>query len=193
MSESITELCERHGAVVPLERERGNICPWCDGPTRPRKHRGGKPKGKYRRLTDDQVRAAHTLYVGEKLSLRRLGSALYERFGYSSAQSCANSLHAAFKDLGLPRRERIEAVQLGCTTHGMCRRGQKRPPEYNALRNARRPKNPMCAGVRQNHPRKGEPCTLHAQHGSDYCWAHDPAHAEARNRHLEDMRSWIGL
>lgn len=167
-------------------------CGWCGLPTRARQHRGGKPKGKYRKLTDGQVRAAHTLYIERRLSLRDLGRLLWERFGYASAASCANSLSEAFIDLGLPRRDRIEATIEKSLRHGLARRG-KGGAEYNQLRRERRDHRPLCAGARTQPPGKGEPCSRPAMHGAEYCVAHDPERAAWREANLAAAREILQL
>ncbi|MCK9249988.1 MAG: hypothetical protein M0P31_13575 [Solirubrobacteraceae bacterium] len=160
----------------------------------------GKPVGKWRKLTDDQVRLAHRIYVERGLSLRKLGALMYERFGYASPDSCAGALSTAFITLGLPRRDRTAATIAASTIHGLSPRGARAStdPKFSAhraeLRRARGETldRPRCAGVRTQYPRKGRPCQQRAQAGSDYCWAHDPAHAEERDRHLEQIRARIG-
>lgn len=187
MSEPVTELCKKHRAVVPLERHGGNVCPWCGGPTRKRKRATPKPRRQYRRLTDDQVRAAHRIYTNSNLSLRALGELLHERFGYANGQSAANALHRAFKTMGLPLRDRLEATIAANTRTPAQRR------EAEERRRARRSLNPTCAGIRTRYPGKGEPCSRAAMDGSEFCHSHDPERAAERARHLEDARSWIGL
>lgn len=186
---TITALCAEHGAVVPMDDGR---CGWCGLPTRARQRRGGKPKGKYRKLTDRQVVAAHTLYIEKRLSLRDLGRLLWERFGYASPNACAVSLGQAFIDLGLPRRDRVEACVEKSLKHGLARRG-KRGPEYNELRRQRREHRPPCAGVRTQYPRKGQPCELPAMHGSRFCIGHDPERAAWRAASLAAARELLQL
>lgn len=77
------------------------------------------------KLTREQVRAAYLLYRDRGLSLRALGALLYERFGYASAASCANSLHDLFKGEGYRLRDRIEATKAASTTHGRGARADK--------------------------------------------------------------------
>lgn len=48
---------------------------------------------------------------------------------------------------------------------------------------------PLCAAVRKNSPRRGEPCRLRAMAGSEFCSAHDPNRARERDAHLTRMRS----
>lgn len=81
-------------------------CPWCEGPT------GAKPKGSTPRrrqasfMTDEQVRAAHILYIRNNLSAAQLGEMLWAQYGYRSPASCAQALRDAFRALGLERRDR---------------------------------------------------------------------------------------
>jgi hypothetical protein len=77
-----------------------------------------------RRLTPEQVTAAHTLHVGG-MSLRELGRQLYERLGYASAKSCTMALSQAFRRAGLTRRDRIEATVAASTVHGRGARTDK--------------------------------------------------------------------
>jgi len=77
------------------------------------------------KLTREQVRAAYVLYREQGLSLRALGKLLYERFGYASPASCANSLHDLFQGEGFKLRDRIDATVTASTTHGRGARKDK--------------------------------------------------------------------
>jgi hypothetical protein len=88
----------------------------------------GKREYKWRtdaRLTAAQVRAVHRLHVEAGLSVRELGRQMWQRFGYSSPQSCANSLSDLFKRAGLRARDRVEATVAASTTHGHGARAEK--------------------------------------------------------------------
>lgn len=78
-----------------------------------------------RKLSPEQVQAAHTLHMAGGLSLRELGRRLWEQLGYSSAHSCAQALSDAFRRDGLPRRDRVEATRAASTTHGRGARADK--------------------------------------------------------------------
>jgi len=106
------------------------------------KRRGVPPN-----LTDEQIRAAHLIYVKRRLSFRALGKLLYAQFGYKSPRSCANSLCDQFKRLGIPARDRIEATVLASTTHGLAPRGA-RGAEFRAHRRKLRLANGDIRGVR---------------------------------------------
>lgn len=144
--------------------------------------RRGKPVGKYRRMTDAQVRAAHVLYEQKGLSFRQLGRLLYQRFGYASEKACAVAINQACLTLGLPTRDRIAATVAASTTHGLASREMRasRDPLYREhRRRMRRARGevldrPLCAGVRTQYPRKGEPCSNRAQANSPFCVGHDP-------------------
>lgn len=62
-----------------------------------------------RRLTTEQVHAAHRLHLAG-MSIRELGRQLYERHGYASAHSCATALCEAFARHSLEARDRAEAA-----------------------------------------------------------------------------------
>ena len=161
----------------------------------------GKPVGKYRRMTDQQVRAAHVLYERHQLSFRALGALLWERFGYSSPKSCGNALCEAFISLGLPRRDRIAATVAASWIDGSTTREKRlsNHPDYLARRRQNRRDRgeildrPLCSGVRTQYPRKGAPCQVRAQAGSDFCMAHDPMRAQERDDHLRAARALLGL
>ena len=70
------------------------------------------------KLTRDQVVAAHRLHTEGGYSIRALGRLLWQRYGYASEKSCANSLSDLFATVGLPARDRIEATRIASTTHG---------------------------------------------------------------------------
>lgn len=58
-----------------------------------------------RRMTDEQVLAAHRIYVGMKLTQRTLAELLWEKYGYENMNACAKAIAVAFRSFGLqPRR-----------------------------------------------------------------------------------------
>ena len=61
--------------------------------------------GENRRMTDDEVIAAHTVYMRGRMTTTTLSELIYERFGYYNAPACAKSLSVAFRGLGLPVRQ----------------------------------------------------------------------------------------
>ncbi len=175
-------------------------CVWCDGPTR-KKRSGGKPKGRYRRMTDDQVRAAHRLYVQRELSCWELGRLLWERFGYRSPQSAGEAVSRAFKSLGLPLRSQHEVTVKRNFKHGHKVRAQTNG-EQNAYRRwladqrgwkaTQGPGRPTCRALKTGAcGGKGKPCTRPAVEGSTFCQSHDPARELARQAVLAKVRSRI--
>lgn len=168
-----------------------------DGSDAPRL-RGGKTTGPPCRMTDDQIRAAHTIYDLECLSLRALGALLYEQFGYRTASVCANQLCQSFIRLGLPRRERVAATRAASTKHGRSPRKPYRtdPEDFLAYRRELRLANGevrgvRCAGVRTQYPGKGEPCQRFALTDSEFCRGHDERYAEQRAAHLARARALL--
>lgn len=136
-------------------------------------------------LTYAQVRACHRLYE-QGQSLRAIARQILPRTRYVSVGSCANALQTQFARLGLPRRDRIEASVAVTRIHG-----RSRDPEYRAALRRRTGDldRPLCAGVRQQYPRRGAPCRSHAMAGSTFCAAHDPDRAAARADRMERMRA----
>lgn len=88
---------------------------------------GGSPYRlrKDAKLTRAQIVAAHRLHTEDGISIRELGRQMWERFGYSSPRSCANSLSDLFATVGLPARDRIDATVKASTTHGRGGRADK--------------------------------------------------------------------
>ena len=77
------------------------------------------------KLTRDQVATLHRLHVEHGISIRELGRQLWERHGYASAHSCANSLSDLFARQHRTARDRVEATRLASTTHGKGARADK--------------------------------------------------------------------
>lgn len=150
-------------------------CLWCDSKIRVR-------RPSRRRISDDQVRAAHRLYM-RPLSLPELGELLWGRLGYGSPKSCEIALQTAFHALGLHVRNQ----GWNNVKHGMARRDGDLAAYYRARRRAAGGAR-RCRGRKTWYPGKGEPCSLYAMHDSDYCVHHDPTRAEERNEHLRRMR-----
>lgn len=71
-----------------------------------------------RLMTDEQVVAAHTVYVKAKLTQVSLAELIWERYGYASASSCAKALVDAFRSLGLPARRCTSTTAEGKKCNG---------------------------------------------------------------------------
>lgn len=151
---------------------------------------GGKPAGVYGLLTDTQLRALHRAHLNGT-SIHALGRHIHDRVGYASPKSAAMAISNGFMRLGLERRDRITATRLASTTHGLAPRGAVDPTHKRMMRVKRGEimDRPLCAAVRKNSPRRGEPCRLRAMAGSEFCSAHDPNRARERDAHLTRMRS----
>lgn len=144
-----------------------------------RRRGGGHAAGVYGYITDDQVRACHVLYM-RGLSVRKVAEQIHPRTRYRSVASCANSLFGHFARLGLPRRDRIEAVKLACTTHGLAPKHGPRPGYQTHKRRVIRGQDdqPRCEGMVSQGRRRGERCGLRAMFGSRWCQTHAPERAE---------------
>jgi len=141
-------------------------CPWCENPVLDQRPIGSRPRlGQGRKMTDQQVRAAHVIYQQTGLSVRRLAELLYERHGYKSASACATSLNKAFVSLGLERRDKIEASIAAHTTHGLTAGGHAAPLYKRTLRLER---HGQCEAVMKY----GKPCPRAAQPGTTTCGYH---------------------
>ena len=155
-------------------------CLWCGGPTEQRdvKKRGGwrRPDIAGSRYTEPQLRALHLMHT-KGASINNLAKQSYEKVGYRTHASAAVAISREWKRMGLPVRDRIEQVRKTCTTHGLAPKHGPRPGYGPYKRKVLRGQEdqPACAGVRTQHPRKGEPCDRPAMYGSEYCFVHDPA------------------
>ncbi|MEI6446506.1 MAG: hypothetical protein WCO96_01345 [Actinomycetes bacterium] len=143
------------------------------------------------RIPDADLRVLHRAYL-QGHSLRALGAAVWERYGYSSTKSAANAIHAGFVRLKLPRRDKAAMMAERNRVHGQATRDGDR----DAYRRWRRRqtgevRGELCNAVRQQYPRKGAQCRNMALAESDYCFAHDPDRAEERDRILTAARSQI--
>lgn len=150
-------------------------CLWCEGLTRARRG-GGKPKGKWGKLTDPQLRLLHSLHVDEGISQRELGRRVWQRAGFASAHSAAAAIGAGWKRLALPALSRQEMTARA----NRARRAPDSPgtadrKAYKRWLREKRGGYRTCAGIKTQPPRKGSPCTRYAMEGSDYCLNHDPA------------------
>lgn len=70
-----------------------------------------------RRMTDEQVVAAHTVYIRAKLTMLELANLLWEKYGYRNPSACRKSLSVAFRSLALPARHCTATMNQGgpCT------------------------------------------------------------------------------
>lgn len=80
-------------------------CVWCDGPTRPR----GRGQS---RINKADLRKLHLLHVEGGMSIRQLGIATRERFGYSKPVYCEQAIRRGWQRLGLIYRDRAEANRV---------------------------------------------------------------------------------
>lgn len=181
---------------------RAGLCAWCDHPVAPRAATtppASRPKaganvnrGVPVLMGEDVLEDARALYA-TGLSLRAVAGELLPRTGYSSEKSLVMALGTQFRHRGWPVRGRIEQVVMDSLVHGKARRGNVDPAHRAAVRRrSGEVRGVMCAGVRTQYPRKGEPCQRAARNGSLYCGAHDPALAEQRAAALRDARARIG-
>lgn len=175
--------------------ERG-ICPWCDTPLVFKAKRGGwkRPDLRCSKLTDTQLRALYIAYNEHGMSVNALAKRVHAKVGYKSHHSCAVAISEGWKRLGLPARDRIEAVRLACTTHGRGARDrdEKAYREFLRLqrgwRSQQGPGQERCKGVKVNPPGRGTPCPNPSMTDSDYCYAHNPRRELARQVHLGKVR-----
>jgi hypothetical protein len=139
-------------------------------------------------MADDVIEQARVLYE-TGASLRAVARELLPRTGYASEKSLAVALGDQFRHRGWPVRGRIEQTVMVSTKHGRLRRDSRDPAYVHAQRVARgEVRGVMCAGVRENYPRKGEPCRRPARAGSEFCLQHDPAAREEIAAHLARAR-----
>lgn len=175
-----------------------NECLWCGSPTEQRTKRPAQTEQMGSRYTEPQLRVLHQAHErGESVS--QLARKTYERVGYGSAGAASYAIRREWKRMGLPVRDPIAATVLASTKHGLApkHRPQIGYSAYKRRVHRDQPDRPPCAGVRENYPRKGEPCGKPAMHDSEFCWNHDPARrdeavvylAQGRRRHLEEMLS----
>lgn len=170
-------------------------CLWCEGDTllhRPKKRGGGKPAGKWGKLTDPQLRLLNQLHHDQGLSQRELGRRIYQRVGFATAKSAAMAIGSGWKRLGLTARDRGAATAKANTD----RRGEGSPGTadravYKVFLRERNGGYRRCAGVRQQYPRKGAPCSRYAMAGSDYCLQHDPARRDEIVQRAAEAREQI--
>jgi hypothetical protein len=66
-----------------------------------------------RLMTDDQVVAAHTVYVKAKLTMLEVANLLWEKYGYVSPTACRKALSVAFRALALPSRRCTATARSG--------------------------------------------------------------------------------
>lgn len=171
------------------------LCVWCDTPiATPHDDtpvRVIQPKrGNLVALTSRQLTEARRLYYQELMSLNQAAKTLLPATRYVSHTSLAQTLSHQFKLHGWPVRGRVEETVRVSTIHGLSPRSGKDPAHVRALKVARGTvRDVMCAAVRTQYPRKGQPCQRPALAGGDYCHAHDPKRAAARAAHLAAMRA----
>lgn len=164
------------------------------GSTQPRRYRGRQPAAK---MTDQQVRDAHTAYMDGK-SLRALARDLWETYGYASPGSCVNALSAFFIRDGLPTRDRIEATIAASTVHGLAGRDARARTDLRFRMHRKRlrrergeARGVRCSATTQHGECLPRPCRAWALAGKTVCWAHDPDRAEQRVAIVANMRAHL--
>lgn len=173
--------------------DAGRRCLWCGGPTEQRERRGGwkRPDLRGSKYTEPQLRALHVFHMRDGLSVNELARRTHEAAGYRSPGSAHSAISRGWKRLGLKPRDRIEQVRKTCTKHGLAPKHGRRPGYGTYKRRVVRGEadQPMCEGIRQNPPRKGDPCQRPAMKGSRFCSQHDPERAGARIAHLDQVHA----
>lgn len=181
-----------------IQPSRGDgTCLWCDaqtgGNTIPsgedllrgkRKESRSRNAGVPYLCTEEVVLEVRRLYL-TGLSMRAACDEVWEQTQYTSVTSMAMTMYDLFLWRGWKRRSQAQA-----TADRNYRHGQSRNPAY---RQRLRRKNGevrgvMCKAVKKHAPGAGQPCRMAAMADSDYCWAHDPSHAEERAAHWELVR-----
>ena len=157
------------------------------------RRRPGKPKGKYAKVNETQLAALHRAYVEQNLSVRELARRVWQTLGYTSANSCSESLYRLFADRGYQLRSVSDSLVLRNTRHGRRTSGVDSGPEHAAYRRWLKQEQgryqPTCKAVKVQSPGKGRPCERPALVGSDYCPSHDPGRAARRQANLAAMRA----
>lgn len=181
--------CKEESAI-----DRDGNCLWCDTPTVEQPKRGGWKRpdlAAKRRITDIQLQALHRAHVVGGQSLNSLAKQTHKKLGYASRTSAATAISNGWKRLGLPARDRIEQVKLTCTVHGLAPKHGPRPgyKAYKRRAGLAEPLRPRCKGVRQQPPRKGEPCERSALEDSRFCFSHDSRYELKRQAHLVKVRA----
>lgn len=170
--------------------DAGRPCAWC-GTVLVRRRGGWKRPDAVGRIGEQHARVLHQAYE-RGLSLNQIAERVWQRFGYASSHSCQVALHGAFKRYGLPRRDQKEATRAASTKDGLSPkdwRERSRRRIAAGLTKEGKPRQPLCAGVRLQPPRRGERCSRPALKGGVFCASHDPDRKEQRDRQLELMRS----
>lgn len=162
--------------------DRG-VCPFCDAPLT-RRRRGGRKPG-FGLLTDEHLRALHVAHLQGR-SINQLADQVYRRVGYASRSSCATAISAGWKRLDLQARDRIDAVRLACTRHGLA-------PKHGSRAGYGRYTRRVLHGV-DDQPRcaamvRGAQCQRPAKRGIAWCASHDPATDGERRERLARMRA----
>jgi hypothetical protein len=148
-----------------------------------------RPPAPYRgHLSDDVLwRDAAWLYYYEQMGFQRIARWLRanrasEVAGFANENSLLNSLYHAFKKLGWPRRDRIEATNIASYRHGLAPREGRNHTDYQRHKRKVKGARPRCKGIVKGKARAGARCARPAKHGSDFCPGHDP---EVRAQLLE--------
>lgn len=121
-----------------------------------------------RRMTDEQVLAAHIVYGRCKLSSTELGGLLYHKYGYANAESAGRALQRAFKNLGLPPRACVATARGGapcakwpvsgsdyCVEHAGGRQGIAACQPTDEQRHPYRPDDILMGQARRMHHEEG--------------------------------------
>lgn len=124
--------------------------------------------------------------------MRQVVEIILPRTTYASAKSCANGLWQQFDVRGWPRRERIAATIAANNRRSGRLPGEDRLSLRRRKRAAKVGVQPMCGAIVISWGRRrGQPCLVRAQRGSDFCVSHDPARAAERAATLEKARAAV--
>jgi len=134
-----------------------------------------------KRLDAAILHEAAWLYYYDGLGFDRAARRLWPRTRYKSHKSLSRALYDGFKEMGWPRRDRIEATRAVSYKHGLAPREGRNEGKYRAWRAARDgTRSARCAGATERGPDESARCRRPAARGSRYCRCHDPALREWR-------------
>ena len=183
-------LWQRYGYKSPQVCSNTLLRNWRDAGW-PLRDRVGEKRKVNHRVSDATLRKAYEMHMRRDMSLNEIGRRLYEKLGYKNAHSCAVSISAGWRRLGLKARDRIEMTQTVSTKNGLSPRDhrERRRRRLEAGLTAKgKQRQPKCIETVKNGDRKGERCGRPALHGKTFCASHDPAADDARRANLARMR-----
>lgn len=153
--------------------------------------RSGRKRAKNAFVSEEELREVHSRHWVGFQSLRSISKERWQEWGYSSANTCMNSIHEAIRAYGLRTHDQGTMTARSNRARSSRRPGEDKRTHRLRLRRERGEiRGVQCVAIKTLPGRgRGDRCSMPALTGRTYCFAHDPEKADKRAQILAVARA----